>query len=73
MAVTTELSPTFHAGAPQPLFEAPINMNGIDDSSARFTFSSDGQRVLVIAEVGEKGISSGIRVVANWPAGLLKK
>jgi eukaryotic-like serine/threonine-protein kinase len=73
MAVATELSPTFHAGAPQPLFEAPINMNGIEDSSARFTFSSDGQRVLVIAEVGEKGVSSGIRVVANWPVGLPKK
>jgi eukaryotic-like serine/threonine-protein kinase len=73
MSVATELSPSFHAGAPQPLFEAPINMNGVEDSSARFTFSPDGQRVLVIAEVGEKAVSSGIRVVANWPAALPKK
>jgi eukaryotic-like serine/threonine-protein kinase len=73
MAVATELSPTFHAGAPQPLFEAPINMNGIEDSSARFSFSPDGQRVLVIAEVGEKSASSAIRVVANWAAALPQK
>jgi eukaryotic-like serine/threonine-protein kinase len=73
MAVATELSPTFHAGAPQPLFEAPISMNGIADSSARFSFSSDGQRVLVVAEVGERAASSAIRVVVNWPGALPKK
>ena len=64
MAVATELSPTFHGGAPQPLFEAPINMNGIEDSSARFTFSPDGQRALVIADSGN-GASLEIDV-ARW-------
>jgi serine/threonine protein kinase/Tol biopolymer transport system component len=74
MAVPTELSSTFHAGAPEALFEAPIDMNGIEDSSARFVFSPDGQRVLVVAHAGEeKGASSGICVVSNWPATLLKK
>jgi len=75
MAVETQLNPTFHAGPPQPLFDAPISMKGIGDSRSRFAVSPDGQRVLVVTDLAERSSSSGspIQVVLNWPAALEKK
>jgi Tol biopolymer transport system component len=73
MAVATQESPTFSAGVPQALFDAPISLNGINDSRARYVFMPDGQRVLVVATHPESAAASAIRVVLNWPAGLQKK
>jgi hypothetical protein len=73
MAVATQQSPTFSASVPQPLFDAPISLNGINDSRARYVFMPDGQRVLVVATHPESAASSAIRVVLNWPASLQKK
>ena len=72
MSVATELSPTFQAGVPQTVVDAPINMKGVVDSHARYIFTHDGQRALVIVDVADSGSSSPIQVVLNWPAGLAK-
>lgn len=70
MAVPTELTPTFRAGAPQELFEAPISLKGILDSRARYVPMPDGNRFLVIQDLEQGGASSPIHVVLNWPAAL---
>jgi len=73
MAVATRESPAFSAGVPQPLFDAPISLNGINDSRARYVFMPDGERVLVVATHPESAAASAIRVVLNWPSSLQKK
>lgn len=75
MAVETQVNPTFHAGPPQALFDAPITLKGVGDSRSRFAFSADGQRVLVVADLTERFSSAGspIQEVLNWPAALQKK
>jgi hypothetical protein len=72
MSVEVQLSPTFHSAAPQTIFEAPVSMKGIGDSNARFAFTPDGQRALVVADLAEGASSSPIHVVLNWPATLQK-
>jgi len=73
VSVATRESPTFSAGVPQPLFDAPISLNGINDSRARYVFTPDGQRVLVVAARPESASASAIRVVLDWPSSLRKK
>jgi eukaryotic-like serine/threonine-protein kinase len=72
MSVEVQLSPTFRATIPQTLFEAPISMKGIGDSNARYVFTPDGQRALVVADVSDSANSSPIHVVLNWPTALQK-
>lgn len=73
MSVDVQLTPTFHSGAPQVLFDAPINLKGVTDSHARYTFTADGQRAIVVADLAESAAASPIQVVLNWPASLEKK
>jgi len=48
-------------------------MSGLSDSRSRFVFTADGQRALVIVNLGqEAGMSSPINVVLNWNAELKK-
>jgi serine/threonine protein kinase len=71
MALTVQEQGTFQPGAPQALFEAAVSMGGLSDSHSRYVFTPDGQRVLVIVNVGqEAGASSPINVVLNWNAEL---
>jgi Tol biopolymer transport system component len=73
MAVSVQDQATFQPGIPQALFEAAVNMSGLSDSRSRFVFTADGQRVLVIVNLGqEAGMSSPINVVLNWNAELKK-
>jgi serine/threonine protein kinase len=73
MAASTQQAPTFSAGVPQALFEAPISLTGVNDSRARYVFMPDGQRALVVATHPESATASAIRVVINWPSTLQKK
>jgi hypothetical protein len=73
MALPVQDQGTFQPGIPQALFEAAVNMGGMSDSRSRYVFTPDGQRVLVIVNVGqEAGMSSPINVVLNWNAELKK-
>jgi hypothetical protein len=72
MSVEVQLSPTFRATTPRTLFEAPVSMKGVGDSNARYVFTPDGQRALVVADVSDSASSSPIHVVLNWPAALEK-
>jgi serine/threonine protein kinase len=73
MSVAVQGQGTFQPGIPQALFEAAVNMSGLSDSRSRYVFTADGQRALVIVNLGqEAGMSSPINVVLNWNAELKK-
>ena len=69
MAVQVDLSSTFSAGAPQPLFETRIGGPLGTDNRSHYVASADGQRFLI--EVApEETASSPLTVVLNWTAAL---
>jgi Tol biopolymer transport system component len=63
MSVPVRTSPTFEAGAPQLLFEAPIR----GDSGVQFDAAADGKKFLVDADVTESA-EAPITLVQNWLA-----
>ena len=71
MAVDVTPSPTFKAGVPHLLFQAPIFGGGISNEIFRWDMTSDGQRFL-INTVPEDKASAPITVVLNWQAALKK-
>ena len=69
MAVEVNLSPTFQAGTPHPLFQT--NVTGLMDGRNHYAVSRDGQHFLISSPA--KSVNAGvINVVLNWPA-LLRK
>jgi hypothetical protein len=71
MAVSVSLTGGFQPGTPQPLFEVPLGGGRGLGSPAQYDVTSDGQRFLVNARVGNFQVSP-IHVVLNWPR-LLKR
>jgi WD40 repeat protein len=69
MAVPVTLRPTFSAGMPVALFEAPIQ-TGYTADSHRWQLAPDGKRFLLLANVG-KDQAQPLDVAVNWLA-LLK-
>ena len=70
MAVPVTLRPTFSAGVPVALFEAPIQVGNTNDSH-RWHVSPDGKRFLLLVGDG-KNQAEPLDVVVNWPE-LLKQ
>ena len=68
MAVTVETEPTFSAGTPDPVIEG--NYVYAPGQGRNFDISPDGQRFLMLKNVGESGTEDGaplqINVVLNW-------
>jgi hypothetical protein len=71
MAVDVTTTPTFKAGIPHLLFQAPIFGAGISSEILRWDVTPDGQRFL-INTVPEENVSAPITIVLNWQAGLKK-
>jgi eukaryotic-like serine/threonine-protein kinase len=69
MKVNVTLTPAFSAGAPEKLFEAPIDGSYTGDNH-RWQVSPDGQRFLLQTFPDSRAVP--IRVIVNWPA-LLEK
>jgi dipeptidyl aminopeptidase/acylaminoacyl peptidase len=65
MKVNVTLTPTFSAGAPEKLFEAPIDAAYSGDNH-RWQVSPDGRRFLLQTYPDYRPIP--IRVLVNWPA-----
>ena len=69
MAVEVTIGPSFKAGVPKPLFDAPIHLLA-DPYGALWIWdvAPDGQRFLITAEPAGN-TSTPITVVLNWQAG----
>jgi len=70
MSVDVTLSPSFRAGTPKALFQAPIFGGGATILQHRWDLTPDGQRFLI--NTSSTDVSSPIAVVVNWQA-MLKK
>ncbi len=72
MAVEFTAVPSFKAGVPKPLFDAPVYVLA-DPFGAGWTWdvTADGQRFLINKELAGSS-SAPITVVLNWQAGLKK-
>jgi eukaryotic-like serine/threonine-protein kinase len=66
MSVPVTLRPTFSAGKPTALFDAPV-LPGYSQDSHRWQLSPDGQRFLLLADTG-KGQGTPLDVIVNWTA-----
>jgi Tol biopolymer transport system component len=69
MAVDISTTPTFQAGIPKPLFEAPI-FPGTVPALHHWDVTPDGQRFLINVDAG--GNTTPINIVVNWTE-VLKK
>jgi serine/threonine protein kinase/Tol biopolymer transport system component len=73
VAVEVGATPTFKAGVPKALFQAPIVGGGGTGIVSRYDVTGDGQKFLINAVPEEATSSSAnITVVLNWRAGLKK-
>jgi Tol biopolymer transport system component len=76
MAVDISTAPTFYAGPPKSLFQAPISGGGMAAVSnvTRYDVTSDGKKFLMSSVPSEAngGEAAPITVVLNWQM-LLKK
>jgi Tol biopolymer transport system component len=74
MAVEVSTSPTFKAGIPRPLFQAPIWGGGTFHNVTRYDVTADGKRFLINSVTADIATSAPapITIVLNWTA-LLKK
>jgi eukaryotic-like serine/threonine-protein kinase len=66
MAVPVSLRPTFSAGVPAALFDAPVQAGNTNDSH-RWLVAPDGKRFLLLVGDG-KNQAEPLDVVVNWPA-----
>jgi serine/threonine-protein kinase len=64
MAVGVTMQPTFSAGKPELLFER--HYRPTNASLPQYDVSPDGQRFLMMKEVGEDPSASQINIVQNW-------
>jgi Tol biopolymer transport system component len=67
MAADVTLAPTFQAGTPQMLFQAPMSPN---TQVGGGDISSDGKRFLYVVLQGASNASAPFTVVMNWEASL---
>jgi eukaryotic-like serine/threonine-protein kinase len=65
MAVPVRLRPTFSAGTPVALFDAPVVANYTSDSH-RWQVAPDGRRFLLLVDAGGSQ-APPLEVVVNWP------
>jgi Tol biopolymer transport system component len=65
MAVPVSLQPTFSAGVPAALFDAPIQAGNTNDSH-RWLVAPDGKRFLLLVN-DEKNQAEPLDVTVNWP------
>jgi Tol biopolymer transport system component len=75
MAVDVITEPTFKAGVPKPLFQAPIWGGGQSNNLTRYDVSTDGKKFLIISALSGANAavtSRPIILMMNWTA-LLKK
>jgi eukaryotic-like serine/threonine-protein kinase len=70
MSVDVTLNPSFKAGAPRALFQAPIIAGGGQTSTHRWDMTPDGKRFLINTVPGDA--SAPLTVVLNWQAALRK-
>jgi Tol biopolymer transport system component len=68
VAVDVTTTPTFKAGVPKILFEAPISTVG-QTAVHQYDVTADGKKFLVNRIMGESSLPE-ISVVLNWPASL---
>jgi eukaryotic-like serine/threonine-protein kinase len=66
MAVDVTTQPTFSAGKPKVLFEGDYLSVAIGLTNTAYDVSSDGQRFLMVKQVGQAVSSTQINVVQNW-------
>jgi Tol biopolymer transport system component len=66
MSVRVALRPTFSAGKPAALFEAPV-LTGFTQDSHRWQLAPDGKRFLLLV-ADEKGKGTPLDVIVNWQA-----
>ena len=72
MAVDVQTQPTFIAGKPRLLFEAPYIAGG--GSGAWYSVSPDGQRFLMMKAADQQQTSlTQINMVLNWSEELKQK
>ena len=75
MAVDVSTEPTFKAGLPRPLFQAPIWGGGQSNNLTRYDVSADGKKFLIISSLSGANApvpSRPIILMMNWTA-LLKR
>jgi Tol biopolymer transport system component len=70
MSVDVTLTPSFKAGTPKFLFQAPIFGGGATIDLPRWDVTPDGKRFLIITNSGDQ--ASPIAVVVNWQTALKK-
>jgi eukaryotic-like serine/threonine-protein kinase len=70
MAVPVRVRPTFSAGTPMALFDAPILVNYTSDSH-RWQVAPDGRRFLLLVDAGGSQ-APPLDVIVNWPELLTK-
>ncbi|MDE3165591.1 MAG: serine/threonine-protein kinase, partial [Acidobacteriota bacterium] len=69
MSVEVKTTPSFQAGEPKALFEAPIFTAGDVMTEIAWDISRDGKRFLITTHSGQTG-AAPITIVLNWAAGL---
>ena len=72
MAVPTTIGSAFQMGAPQALFDAPVQAAAITGDRNYYVASADGQRFL-LRKVFEEKPPTPITIALDWNAGLAKK
>jgi hypothetical protein len=66
MAVEVTAHPSFAAGKPKMLFEGAYLSVAPGQTNTAYDVSPDGQRFLMVKEVGRAVSSTQINVVQNW-------
>jgi Tol biopolymer transport system component len=70
MAVDVKTAPTFEHGTPRELFQTHVAGGGVLANIFRYDVAPDGNRFLILNQVGGQATdSSAITVMLNWTAG----
>jgi hypothetical protein len=73
MAVEVKTASTFESGPPEELFQTQVSGGGNLANIFRYDVAPDGDRFLVLNQIGGGGTDpSPVTVVVNWTAGLKK-
>ena len=71
MAVEVKTAPRFEFGTPRELFHTHVSGGGNLANIFRYDVAPEGNRFLVLNQIGGEGTEpSPITVVVNWTAGL---
>jgi hypothetical protein len=73
MVVDVKTAPEFEHGTPRELFPTHIAGGGVLANIFRYDVAPDGNRFLVLNQVGDQATdSTAITLVLNWPRGLTR-